>query len=194
MRFLRRIFRVASNRPGRQCAVFAGSRILTAAAVLGLGCHFAAPSAAGQKTVSPQLPDLTFYTYENESIRTADLKGDVVFVYLWAAECKSCVAARSAIERLDKQFAVQGVWFLSVDEDANRTPWRNYLLHNPSPMTEVFDEGHRLRSKVRLPKLPAAFAVDRSGQIRWSTARWSSADESQVSAQLAELLKEPKPK
>jgi hypothetical protein len=149
--------------------------------------------ARGQGVNHPVLPDLTFHTYENESIRTGDLKGDVVFVYLWAVDCRSCVAARAAIERLDKQFAVQGIWFLSVDEDANKQSWRGYLRHNPSPMTEVWDQHHILRGKLRSQRLPAAFAVDRSGHIQWKTARWSDKDEAETSTQLTMLLQEPKP-
>jgi thiol-disulfide isomerase/thioredoxin len=194
MTFLKRIAPASLALPHRRRSLLNCRKILAAVTVLAFCCHFPPVNAAGQETTPSLLPDLTFRTYEDESIRTGDLKGDVVFVYLWAADCKSCLAARPAIEHLDKQFAVQGVWFLSVDEDANRQPWRNYLLHNPSPMTEVWDENHLFRTRVRLPKLPAAFAVDRSGQIRWRTPRWSSSDEAKASAQMASLLQEPKPK
>ena len=37
---------------------------------------------------------MTFRTYEKETIRTADLKGDVVFVGLWATGSKNCTAMR----------------------------------------------------------------------------------------------------
>ena len=165
MTFLKRIAPASLALPHRRRSLLNCRKILAAVTVLAFCCHFPPVNAAGQETTPSLLPDLTFRTYEDESIRTGDLKGDV-----------------------------QGVWFLSVDEDANLQPWRNYLLHNPSPMTEVWDENHLFRTRVRLPKLPAAFAVDRSGQIRWRTPRWSSSDEAKASAQMASLLQEPKPK
>ena len=98
---------------------------------------------------------------------------------------------REALERLDKQFAVQGVWFLAVNEDEKQQSWKEYLSHHPSPMTEVWDENHSFRRKTRLTGLPTIFVVDRSGQIRWQS-RWTAAAEAEASAQLTSLMQEPR--
>lgn len=186
---------VAVSRPSPRRTTGALRRLQISAVIVLLAafCRYPSAHAAGQEVNQP-VPDLTFRTYQDETIRTGDLKGDVVFVYLWAADCKACVAAREAIERLDKQFAVQGVWFLAVDEDDKPQSWKDYLFHNLSPMTEVRDENHSFRKKVRLPKLPAAFVVDRAGQIRWSSPHWADTDEAKASAQMSTLLQEAKPK
>jgi peroxiredoxin len=168
-------------------------KLLAAVAILVVCSHSGPAYAAGQAVGQP-VPDVTFETSQNETIRTGDLKGDVVFVYFWAADCKACVAARTAIERLAKQFGAEGVWFLSVDEDARQQFWKDYLFHNPSPMIEVRDENRSFRKAVRIARLPAAFVADKSGQIRWRSIPWSAADEAKASAQMASLLQEPKPK
>lgn len=160
--------------------------------ILLAACYYSPVRVAGQE-VNQSLPDVTFRTYEKETIRTADLKGDVVFVGLWATSSKNCTAMRKALERLDKQFAVQGVWFLAVNEDAKQQSWREYIFHHPSPMTEVWDENHSFRRKTRVTSLPMVFVVDRGGQIRWRS-HWTSASEAEASAQLTALMQEPRPK
>jgi cytochrome c biogenesis protein CcmG/thiol:disulfide interchange protein DsbE len=143
---------------------------------------------------SQALPGVTFRTAQDETVRTDDLKGDVVFVDLWATNCKACAAMRAAAERLNGRFAAQGVRFLSVNEDAERKTWKDYLIHNPSPLIEVWDENHSFRLAMRLPGLPAAFVVDRSGWVRWRSPKWNGAAEAQAAAQIDSILREPQPK
>lgn len=101
---------------------------------------------------------------------------------------------RVAAKRLNARFVAQGVRFLGVNEDAENQTWKNYLVHNPSPLIEVWDKSHSFRLAMHLTGQPAAFVVDRSGQVRWSSPRWNDAAEAQASAQMEVLLKEPQPK
>ena len=139
------------------------------------------------------LPDVTFRTSQDETVRATDMKGDVVFVYLWATDCEACFAMRSAVERLNKQFGVRGVRFLSVNEDGEQQTWKDYMVHNPSAFIEVWDKNHSFRSKMHLTHLSTALITDRSGRIRWRS-RWTADAEAKASAQLAGLLQEPSPK
>lgn len=181
-----------SVRHSERVQAFRRMLLLTVIVLVAAACYYAPLRVAGQE-VSQHLPDVIFRTYEKETIRTADLKGDLVFVGLWATGSKNCTAMRESLERLDKQFAVQGVWFLAVSEDEKQQSWKEYLFHHPSPMTEVWDENHSFRRKARLTSLPAIFVVDRGGQIRWQS-RWTAAAESEASAQLTSLMQEPRPK
>ncbi len=176
----------------RYCEALRRRLVLTVIALLAAAGYYAPMRVAGQEA-SPPVPDVTFRTYEKETIRTGDLKGDVVFVGLWATGSGNCTAMRESLERLDKQFAVQGVWFLAVNEDDKQKSWREYLFHHPSPMTEVWDENHSFRRQTRLTSAPTIFVVDQNGKIRWRS-RWSAAAEAEASAQLTSLMQEPRPK
>jgi thiol-disulfide isomerase/thioredoxin len=191
MTFLNRVKGVWST--ARHGKTAASHRPLRLALIVFLAfvCQYAPGNVAGQEANQP-VPDMTFRTYEDQTIRTGDLKDYVVLVYLWATDCKACVATRAAIERLDKQFAVQGVWFLSVNEDEKTRPWKNYLFRHPSPMTEVWDENHSFRRNTGTTKLPVVIIVGRGGQVRWRS-RWTADAETKASAQLASLLQEPPP-
>jgi len=173
---------VASNRQTLR-------RRVSFAVVLLLVHGFAAPVyAAGPQEAQP-LPDVTFRTYQNESVRTGDMKGSVIFVELWATNCKACPPMRAAAERLNGQFAAQGVMFLSINEDANQKAWEESLIHQPSPLIEVRDEKHSFRRMMHVTSLPAACIVDRSGHVRWR-GPWTSASEAETSAAVARLLQE----
>jgi len=165
--------------------IFAAARRTVPLAVLLAACCPAANDA---------LPDVTFRTSQGETVRTGDMKGDLVFVDLWATTCKTCGAMRSAIERLNQRLAAQGIRFLSVNEDADRETWKEYMVHNPSPLIEVWDDHGSFRKTMRVEGLPAAFAVDRGGQVRWRSPKWTGDAEATASAQLDSLLREPPPK
>jgi len=152
----------------------------------------AGPHAAGPGT-NPPVPDVTFRTSQDESVRTTDLKGDVVFVSLWATGCKACAAMRGSVERLNQQFAAQGVRFLSINEDAARQSWKDFMAQNPSASIEVWDKDHTFRHQLHARRLPAALIVDRNGQIRWRSD-WTADTEAKALAQLSSLLQEPQTK
>jgi hypothetical protein len=107
----------------------------------------------------------------------------------WATNGKSCRAMRAASERLNGQFAAQGVMFLSVNEDAQQKAWKDSLIGKPSPLIEVRDEKHSFRRTMHVASLPAALVFDRRGHVRWRGS-WTSASETKASEALARLLQE----
>lgn len=157
-------------------------------ALLAVCCCSAFLSSAAPQEVQT-LPDVTFRTYQNETVRTADMKGNVLFVEFWSTNCKACSEMRTATERLNDQFAAKGVMFLSINEDVEHKTWEEFLIHKPSPLIEVRDVKHSFRRTWHVTSVPAALIVDRGGQIRWRRP-WTSASEPQASETLTRLLQE----
>ena len=168
------------------------SQVFAAIILLAL-CASNPPVHAAGHQANLSLPDVTFRTSQDESVRTADLKGDVAFVSLWAIDCKACSVMRGSVERLNQRFAAQGVRFLSVNEDAAQQSWKDYMAQNPSASIEVWDKDHAFRRHIHASHLPAALIVDRSGQIRWRSG-WAADAEARASTQLSSVLQEPPPK
>jgi len=153
-------------------------------------CASNPPVHAAGPQANLAVPDVTFRTSQDESVRTTDLKSDVAFIYLWATDCKACAAMRDAAERLNRRFAAQGVRFLSVNEDAAQRTWKDYMAQNPSASIEVWDKDHAFRRQIHASHLPAALIVDRTGQIRWRSD-WAADAEAKASTQLSSVLQEP---
>jgi len=143
---------------------------------------------------SRAFPDITFRTALDETVRTADLKGDVVLVGLWTTTCGTCPEMRDAAERWNQSLAVQRVTVLAVNEDLAEKSWKAYMLKHPSTLIEVWDKDHRLRKAVGLTEVPSLLLVDREGQVRSRYPRWTGAIEPDVSRQLDALVREPRPK
>jgi cytochrome c biogenesis protein CcmG/thiol:disulfide interchange protein DsbE len=191
--FVKRITAPPGAPPDARAAALRRPLALAGVALLAACFRYAPMYAAGPEP-NQALPDVTFRTSQDETVRTDDMKGDVVFVDLWTTNCKGCAAMRAAAKRLNQRFVAQGVRFLGVNEDPEQQTWKTYLVQNPSPLIEVWDKSHSFRAAMHLTGVPAAFVVDRSGQVRWSSPRWNDAAEAQASSQMEGLLKEPPPK
>jgi len=137
------------------------------------------------------LPDLKLLTVQNETIRTTDLRGDIVFLDLWKLACVPCDEMRSSAARLNPQFGARGVRFLAINEDDTPAAWKKFLWLNPSPQIEVQDQGHQVRNALVATELPAVFLIDRLGQVRWRHVGWTSDSEREAAQQLEGLLREP---
>ena len=150
-------------------------------------------AAQTPRIVHQAFPDITFRTALDETVRTADLRDDVVLVALWTTDCKTCTELRDAAEKWGQSLAVQRVTVLGINEDPAEASWKAFMVQHPSPLIEVWDKNHALRDAVGLREVPALVLVDRMGQVRSLRRRWSGATEADVSGQLHELVREPRP-
>ncbi len=181
----------SAERPDRSAWVLRGLLLLAGTVYLS-GCCCHAPASPPPPAPSQTLPDVTFQTAQNEAIAMADFKGRVIFVDFWATNCKDCAAMRAAAERLYKR-AASDTWFMGVNEDEQRQTWKDYMEHNSSALSEVWDKDHSFRRTMGMAGQPSAFLVDRGGRVRWRSDRWTAATEAEASALLGALEREPPP-
>ena len=64
---------------------------------------------------SGSAPDFTLNTFEGETIRLSDLRGQVVVINIWASWCVPCRDEAPVLERLWREYRDRGVVFLGVD-------------------------------------------------------------------------------
>ncbi len=112
---------------------------------------------------------------DGEVIRLGDLRGQPVFVNIWATWCGPCVEEMPAIGRLYAQLHDQGVGFLVVSEEDEDTVRKFVAEQNLA--FPVYISSESLPSELETSGIPATFILDGAGTIvfkRTGAAEWDA--------------------
>ena len=156
----------AARRPGRTVAMVVVFVLVAALlALVAFQMRRNGPLAAGRVGEGERAPDFTLQTFAGETIRLADLRGQVVVVNFWASWCVPCEAEALELERAWQQYRDRGVMFLGVDYvDTERealaflTEFGVTYPNGPDLRTEI---SHRFRVR----QVPETFVVDPTGTL-----------------------------
>lgn len=121
-------------------------------------------NASGQRAAG-MAPDLEFTTFDGETVRLEDLRGQGVVVNFWASWCDPCRAEADLLEQAWRREKENGIVFLGID----------YLdqEHAALAYIEEFDitypNGPDLRSDIarrfRIKGVPETFFIAPDGSI-----------------------------
>ena len=128
-----------------------------------------------------QLTDLN-----NNTVDFNNLKGEVVFVNLWATWCPPCIAEMPGLQKLydDYYGKIQFLLVSSEDEEVvnNFFAKNNYSFNSYKPTTEIPE-------KLKSRSIPRTFLIDKDGKIvidKNGAADWNS---KKIRSLIDELIK-----
>ncbi len=113
------------------------------------------------------VPEIHCTTLDGKRLTSVDLKGRIVVVHFWSTTCASCVAAMPHVKEAHEKLANQGVFFLGVCGDQDRTAVDQYLDDHHITWPQTMDDT-ALCKTFGVNKYPAAFILDKSGTITWA--------------------------
>jgi len=133
--------------------------------VIGLGLKRA---QAGPITIGQAMPALTLTTFEGQTINTADFKGKVVVMNVWASWCKPCEQEAAELEQAWQQYKPGGeVVFLGVDWTDTETQARAYLEKFKISYPNGPDLGTKIADRLRITGVPETYFIDREGNLAY---------------------------
>jgi thiol-disulfide isomerase/thioredoxin len=115
-------------------------------------------------------PGFEGLTRDGKMVSIKSLRGKIVYIDIWATWCGPCVAEiPSSINLQQKLAKEEGVQFLNVSLDQNRSDWEKFLDRNndwtgihiiigPEKINSLYDD-------YKLPGLPAYMLLDQAGKI-----------------------------
>ncbi|MCL6482015.1 MAG: TlpA family protein disulfide reductase [Firmicutes bacterium] len=112
---------------------------------------------------------------DGKTVRLGDLRGQPVFVNIWASWCGPCVAEMPAIGRLYAELHGQGVAFLVVSEEDVDTVRKFVKRENLAFPVYVSKDG--LPPELDSSGIPATFILDGGGRVvfkRIGPAQWDA--------------------
>jgi cytochrome c biogenesis protein CcmG/thiol:disulfide interchange protein DsbE len=105
---------------------------------------------------------------------TADMKGQVWLLNVWASWCVSCREEHPLLVELSKAKLVPIVGLNYKDQPA---PGKAWLAHNGDPYTtSVMDQDGRVGIDYGVYGVPETFVIDKAGTIRYKQIGPLSAD------------------
>ena len=116
--------------------------------------------------VGDTAPDISFITFDGQTIKLSDYRGKVVFLDFWTTWCGPCRMEMPHIQKLhDEMKAAGDVVFIGASNEPQATI-QGWLEKNPYTFKIVMVKPEDAQGKFRVTSIPAGFVIDRQGTIR----------------------------
>lgn len=159
---------------------------LVLGAVAGLQYMHRAPPI-GYDAADFTLPDLRGRTY-----RLSELRGNVVFLNLWATWCPPCRSEMPAMEKLYQRLKGRDFVMLAVAEDeGGAEAVAPFVRDTGLTFPVLLDPEATLSPRYGATGYPETFIIDRNGQVVHHTIGPADWDDPEIVAYLEKLLAGP---
>ncbi len=139
-------------------------------------------------------PDFTLSDLNGSQVRLAELRGQVVFLNLWATWCPPCRTEMPSMDALYRRFRDRGLAMLAVSQDVNGAEAVRPFIEEIQPSFSVLlDPEGRLSTRYGVTGYPETFVIDRTGNVvhhHVGPAEW---DSPAVLSFFEQLLAQPVP-
>lgn len=139
------------------------------AAMTAAGCGSTATGAAPTPRIGTHpgdtAPALSGTSLEGHPLSLGSLSGSVVVVVFWASWCAPCQAEQPAVNALAEQESGNGVRFVGVSVDVDRSAARSYVSRYAVPYDSLVDSGQTIVVDYEVAGPPTTFVLDRRGRV-----------------------------
>ncbi len=104
--------------------------------------------------------------FVGQRFSSADLRGHVVVLNIWASWCIECAREASILERAWRAYRPRGVWFIGVDYLDTDTAALAYLKRFEITYPNGADIGSRIYQAYRATGVPETFFIDHDGIVQ----------------------------
>jgi cytochrome c biogenesis protein CcmG/thiol:disulfide interchange protein DsbE len=149
------------------------------------------PRALPNVLTGRSAPGFALVTLESgDTVRLADLAGQVVVLNFWASWCFPCRQEHPQLLAAEQLYRGQGVRFLGLIYQDTRGNARAWLEELGATYPSLIDDGTRTAIEYGVTGPPETFVIDRQGTVRHKRlGPWMTLDE--LRAVLDPLVVEP---
>ena len=149
--------------PWGQIAIFA--LVLGLLALVAFQMRRNGPLAAGPVGVGEKAPLFEITTFDGQTLKLADLRGQVVVVNFWASWCIPCEQEAAELENTWRRYKDKGVVFIGVDYVDTETAAKAFLQRFDITYPNGPDLGTRISQAYRIKGVPETYVVDKTGRL-----------------------------
>lgn len=163
------------------------SRFLVTLVLIGLSATVAAKNVQVRPAPACQLMDWS----GGQPLSWQALRGKVVYVDFWASWCTSCVQSFPFLNAMAKELSEQGLVVVGVNLDEDRADATAFLSKHPVGFSVMTDAANSCPQAFGVEGMPAAYLIDRKGNIRYQHLGFRRDQSGQLRQQVEQLLREP---
>ena len=149
--------------PWGQIAIFA--LVLGLLALVAFQMRRNGPLAAGPVGAGEMAPPFEITTFDGQTLKLADLRGQVVVVNFWASWCIPCEQEAAELENTWRRYKDKGVVFIGVDYVDTETAAIAFMRRFDITYPNGPDLGTRISQAYRIKGVPETYVVDKTGRL-----------------------------
>ena len=120
--------------------------------------------------ISPgkEVPDFSFVDMEGNAVKLSDLKGNLVYIDIWATWCGPCIEEHPNWDKVKSEYKDKPVAFLTVSIDDTREPWEKMVKNKKMEGLQWLVPNARKSEIVKLfmvNSIPRFLLLDKEGKI-----------------------------
>ena len=131
-------------------------------------------SESGDFAPNFSLPDLL---KDNVTHSLEERKKSLVYVDFWASWCAPCRLSMPALEKLYREFSVDGFYVLAINVDAIREDAIDFLKDFPVSYSVLADPEGKVSQLYSVMGMPSGYLINRKGKIIHSHIGFRRGDE-----------------
>lgn len=131
-------------------------------------------------------PDFEVTTFDGETFKLSDLRGNIVVINFWASWCGPCRDEAPSLQRTWERFKDQNVVFLGIAYADNGPRSLAYIDEFNITYLNAPDLQTRISKAYRIQGVPETFIIDPEGNI--AEFIYAGITEAALSAKLERLL------
>jgi peroxiredoxin len=148
-------------------------------AVVGLIAGFLIYRQADARVVAvgKPAPDFTVKDQSGNTLKLSDLRGNLVFLNVWATDCLPCVQEMPDMEVMNHAFKERKFKMITVSIDTDWKPVEKFFKDHRLTMPVYLDPGRDLYTAYQLTGTPETFIIDGNGILlkhQIGADRWAS--------------------
>lgn len=134
-------------------------------------------NSVNNKNVSLKLgdsaPNFTYENYKGGNTSLEDLKGNLVYIDIWATWCPPCIAEIPYLKKMEEKFHDKKIKFvsISVDNPNAKDKWKNMIKAKQMGGVQLFTGGdNSIMEAFEINGIPRFILLDKEGKIINSNA------------------------
>jgi cytochrome c biogenesis protein CcmG, thiol:disulfide interchange protein DsbE len=111
-------------------------------------------------------PDFTVTTFDGQTLRLSDLRGQVVLVNFWASWCLPCREEAPELEAIWQQYRAQGVTVVGIAWSDIEADTLAFMDEFNMTYPNAPDLGTRIGDDYGIRAVPETYIIDQQGEVQ----------------------------
>jgi cytochrome c biogenesis protein CcmG/thiol:disulfide interchange protein DsbE len=116
-------------------------------------------------------PDFTLETYDGQTYKLSDLRGQVVVINFWASWCVPCAEEAPDLEAAWNNYKDQGVIFLGIGYVDSKEKALVFMEEHGVTYPNGADLGTRISDDYNIRGVPETFVINGNGEVTFFAER-----------------------